>query len=54
MVKRILIHDFTDTNNKLWLVRWQLDGDEDETWEQIEVLKDVEAFAIIIIAQQMG
>jgi len=40
MVKRILKHDFTDPNNKLWLVQWQLDGDE----KPFEVLKDVEAF----------
>jgi hypothetical protein len=44
VVKRILKHDFTDPNNKLLLVQWQLDGDEDETWEPFEVLKDVEAF----------
>ena len=44
VVKRILKHDFTDPNKKLWLVQWQLDGDEDETWEPFEVLKDVEAF----------
>ena len=31
VVKRILKHDFTDPTNKLWLVQWQLDGDEDET-----------------------
>ena len=41
VVKRILKHDFTDPNKKLWLVQWQLDGDEDETWEPFE---DVEAF----------
>ena len=44
VVKRILKHVFTDSNKKLWLVQWQLDGDEDETWEPFEVLKDVEAF----------
>jgi len=37
-------HDFTDLNNKLWLVPWQLDGDEDETLKPFEFLKDVEAF----------
>ena len=43
---RILKHDFTDPNKKFWLVQWQLDsgGDEDETWEPVEVFKDVEAF----------
>jgi hypothetical protein len=44
VVKRILKHDFTDPHKKLWLVQWQLDGDEDETWEPFEVLKDVESF----------
>ena len=44
VVKRILKHDFTDPNNKLWLVQWQLDGDEDKTWGPFEFLKDVEAF----------
>ena len=44
VVKRILKHDFTDPNKKLWLVQWQLDGDKVETWEPFEVLKDVQAF----------
>jgi hypothetical protein len=52
VVKQILKHDFTDPNNKLWLVQWQLGGDEDETWEPFDVLKDVEAFHHI--AQQVG
>ena len=44
VVKRILKHDFTDPNNKLWLGQWQLGGDKDETWEPFEVLKNAEAF----------
>ena len=44
MVKQIFKHEFTDPNNKLWLVQWQLDGDEDETWERFEVLKDFAVF----------
>jgi len=41
VVKQILKH-FTDANNKLWLVQWQLM--RIRTWEPFEVLKDVEAF----------
>ena len=44
VVKSILRHDFSDPHNKRWLVQWALDGDEDETREPFEVLKDVEAF----------
>ena len=33
-------HDFSDR----WLVQWALDGEDDDTWEPFEVLKDVETF----------
>jgi len=39
VVKSILHHDFSDPDNKRWLVQWALDGDEYETWE---VLKEEE------------
>ena len=54
MVKRILRHDFSDPANKRWLVQCALDGDEDETWESFEVLKDVEAFHTYCAAHGMS
>ena len=54
MVKRILRHDFSDPANKRWLVQWALDGDENETWEPFEVLKDVEAFHTYCTAHGMS
>ena len=54
VVKRILRHDFSDPENKRWLVQWALDGDEDETWEPFEVLKDVEAFHTYCAANGMS
>ena len=54
VVKSILRHDFSDPNNKRWLVQWALDGDEDETWETFEVLKDVEAFHTYCAANGMS
>jgi hypothetical protein len=44
VVKKILRHDFSDPANKRWLVLWAVDETEEETWEPLEVLKDVEAF----------
>jgi hypothetical protein len=44
VVKKILRHDFSDPDNKRWLVLWAVDDHEEETWEPLEVLKDVEAF----------
>jgi len=52
VVKRILKHTFTDPNKKLWLVQWQLVGNENETLEPFEVLRTWKLFTII--AQQMG
>jgi hypothetical protein len=54
VVKSILRHDFSDPDNKRWLVQWALDGDEDETWEPFEVLKDVEAFHTYCAANGMS
>ena len=54
VVKSILRHNFSDPENKRWLVQWALDGDEDETWEPVEVLKDVEAFHTYCAAHGMS
>ena len=54
VVKQILKHDLTGPNNKLWLVQWQLDDDEDETWEPFEVLEDVEVFHHYCAANGLG
>ena len=54
VVKSILRNNFSDPDNKRWLVRWALDGDEDETWEPFEVLKDVEAFHTYCAANGMS
>jgi len=44
VVKSIVRHDFSDPENKRWLVLWALDEDKEEIWEPFEVLKDVETF----------
>ena len=44
MVLQILEHDFSDTENKLWLVQWHGDDAPSNTWENLSTLKDVEAF----------
>ena len=44
MVLQIFEHDFSDTNNKLWLVQWYGDDAPSNTWENHATLKDVEAF----------
>ena len=54
VVKSIVRHDFSDPDNKRWLVQWSLDGEEDETWEPFEVLKDVEAIHTYCAAHSMS
>ena len=44
MVLQILEHEFSDTDNKLWLVQWHSDDTPSNTWENHATLKDVEAF----------
>jgi transposase InsO family protein len=44
VVERIVAHDFTDLNDKRWLVRWVGNNPPDETWERYDTLRDVEAF----------
>ena len=43
VVLQILEHDFSDTENKLWLVQWHGDDAPSNTWENLSTLKDVEA-----------
>jgi hypothetical protein len=44
VVEKIVNHDFSDYNDKRWLVRWAGNGQPEETWERYDNLKDVEAF----------
>ena len=43
VVESILQHDFSDPNDKKWLVRWLRDLPS-ESWERYDNLKNVEAF----------
>ena len=43
VVEMIVNHDFSNPQDKKWLVRWLTDPPS-ETWEQYENLKNVEAF----------
>jgi len=44
VVEKILAHDFSDYNDKRWLVKWAGTEASNKTWETYERLKDVEAF----------
>jgi hypothetical protein len=44
VVEKILAHDFSDFNDKRWLVKWASTEASNETWETYETLKDVEVF----------
>jgi hypothetical protein len=44
VVEKIITHDFSDPNDKRWLVRWAGSTPPDETWERFDNLKNVEAF----------
>jgi len=44
VVLQILEHDFSDTENKLWLVQLYGKDPPSSSWENRATLKDVEAF----------
>jgi len=44
VVDRIVAHDFTNVHEKKWLVRWAGTDTPEETWENYDTLKNVEAF----------
>jgi Chromo (CHRromatin Organisation MOdifier) domain len=41
VVDEILDHDFSDLNDRRWLVRWIGNTPPEETWERYENLKNV-------------
>jgi hypothetical protein len=48
VVEKILAHDFSDFNDKRWLVKWASTEASNETWEIYETLKDVEAHSTVL------
>jgi hypothetical protein len=53
VVEKIVTHDFSDPNDKRWLVRWAGSSPPDETWERYDNLKNVEAFHHYCAALQL-
>ena len=43
MVLKILEHNYSNMDNKVWLVQWHGDDAPSNTWENHATLKDVEA-----------
>ena len=41
VVERIVSHDFTNVNDKKWLVRWDGTDTPEETWENYDTLTNV-------------
>jgi hypothetical protein len=53
VVVAILRHDFSDLNDKRWLVRWEIDGILEESWETYDNLKNVEVFQHYCASHQL-
>jgi hypothetical protein len=53
VVDHIVTHDFGDPKNKVWRVRWAGYDPDEDTWEPLEHLKDVEAFHQYCIQHNM-
>jgi transposase InsO family protein len=53
VVVAILRHDFSDLNDKRWLVRWEIDGVLEESWETYDNLKNVEVFQHYCASHQL-
>ena len=53
VVEKIVAHDFSNFNDKRWLVQWSGTEAPDQTWETYETLKDVEAFHHYCAALQL-
>ena len=53
VVQEILQHDFSDFNDKRWLVRWGGDQRFEDSWERFHTLKDVEVFQHYCASRQL-